>query len=319
MSRIEKLIQRSLNRVPGYTGYRDKEDRRDEDKRVRDQVAAAIVAVVDQLSAYNAQVAAARQLDLLKQLESEVGQIRLLADRVRHASYGYGGIFTDDGIDAAAIEQLRLFDAALLLEVDSLAAAATALTQTVPPAADALATVTSERHRLTTLFNSRAHVVDQGKPTSDEQALKLLEIPAKVEPSPLLAARKGDALSVLGDNYIVGAEVALHAAAGDIVLLRVASDPSGATWLLGTSIPEIVSAKLIEAEAASAPTATLASATASITSEQGNQQDIAARYAYTDLGDNRVGFTLALGDSIVTYTGTRVDDKDIEVYSAGSA
>ncbi|MCA9834807.1 MAG: hypothetical protein KC435_12725 [Thermomicrobiales bacterium] len=316
MSRAEEIIQGVLNRVPGYRGYADKEARRDEDKRVRDSVADAIAAVVDQLTAYSAQLAAARDFDQIRQVESEIGQVRTLADRIRHASYGYGGLFGETSIDAAAIEQLRLFDSALLREVDGLRSAATTLTSTTPATAEALLAVSNERLRLTTLFDGRSQVVEFGRPSEDEATLNLLAIPEKIEPSPLLEARKGDALSVLGDNYIANGVVTLSTASGQIILLRVTTESDGATWLIGSDIAGIASAKVTESGANAAVAAELASASANIDTEQGKRSDVAARYAYTNLGDNRVEFTLALGDTIVSFTGETVNDKDIEVYSA---
>lgn len=315
MSKIENILTSTLNRVPGYKGYRDKEDRRDEDKRVREAVADAIVASIDRLTAYNATLAAARSFDALTKLEAEVGQIRLLADRVRHATYGYGGIFTEDSVDANALEQLRLFDAALLREADGLSTAVDSVTATTPPGDDAMAALTAERNRLTTLFNGRSSVVDQAKPSKDEAAVDLLAIPEVIEPSPLLQAKKGDALSVLGDNFIANGVVRLSAVTGETILLRVTTETEGATWLLGSSDPDIDSARLVEDGATDAFT-TMVPASASIDTAQGKQTDIAARYAYGDLGDSRVVFTLALGDSIVSYSGSTIVDGDIEVYSA---
>lgn len=315
MSRAEDLIQRGLNKFPGYKGYRDKEDRRDEDKRVRTAIADRIAAMVDKLTAYNATLSAERQFDSLSALEGEVGQIRMLSDRIRHASYGYGGIFTDRSVDAGALEQLRLFDAALSRDLDGLDSAIGTLTGTTPPDSAALAAVTQERNRLTTLFDGRTSVIDEGRATEDSETVALLAIPEKIDPSPLLSLSKGDALSVLGDNYIANGVINLKTSAGEIVLARVSTDTTGATWLLGSSISGVTSAKLVEGETSSTEAAAMSSATASINTEQGIQDDIAARYSYQELGDNRVVFTLALGDSIVSYSGTTVNDKDIEVYS----
>ncbi len=316
MSKIGNILTSTHNRVPGYKGYRDKEDRRDEDKRVREVVADAIVASIDRLTAYNATLAAARSFDALTKLEAEVGQIRLLADRIRHATYGYGGIFTEDSVDANALEQLRLFDAALLREADGLAAAVDSVTSTTPPGDETIAALTGERNRLTTLFNSRSSVVDQAKPSKDEAAIDLLAIPEVIEPSPLLQAKKGDALSVLGDNFIANGVVKLSAATGETILLRVTTESEGATWLLGSSDPNIDSARLTEGVAIDETTTGMTPASASVDTAQGKQTDIAARYSYEDLGDNQVVFTLALGDSIVSYSGSTIVDGDIEVYSA---
>ncbi len=314
MSRAEEFIQSGLNKIPGYKGYKDKESRRDEDKKVRESVANALTAQIDVLTRYNGDLSAARDFEGLAAIEPAIGEIRLLADRIRHASYGYGGIFSDNDIDAAAIEQLRLFDSALLREVESLGNVVSKLTASTPPSSEARSALVTEITRLTSLFDGRGAVVENGRPNRDEETLQLLAIPEKVEPSPLLQVSKGDALSVLGDNYIANGTITLDSDDGKIVLSRVSSETEGATWLLGSSISGIRSARVTEASGDGGGFQTMASATATIDTEQGKESDIAARYAYRDLGDNRVELTLALGDSIRQYRGSAIVDGDIEVY-----
>lgn len=314
MSRAEDLIQKGLNKVPGYTGYRDKESRRDQDKAVRESVADALISNVDALTRYNAELANLRDFESLASLEAAVGQVRLLADRVRHASYGYGGIFTENSVDANAIEQLRLFDSAMLREVESFTRSVQKLTSTTPPDSNARSEMLSELGRLNTLFDSRTSVVDSARPSQDEEALQLLAIPEKVEPSPLLGLSKGDALSVLGDNYITNGTIKLKTDDGEIILARVNAERDGATWLLGSSVPGMQSARVVEGGPGESGYQTMTSATASIDTDQGQENDLAARYAYRSLGDNRVEFVLALGDSMKTYSGSTIVDKDIEVY-----
>lgn len=314
MSRAEDMIQGTLDKVPGYKGYRDKENRRDQDKAVRESVANALVANVDTLTRYNAQLANVRDFESLASLEPAVGQVRLLSDRIRHASYGYGGIFSEKSVDTNAIEQLRLFDGAMLRELESLTRSVGTLTSSTPPNADARSEMLAEIGRLSTLFDTRSSVVNNGRVSEDEEALQLLAIPEKVEPSPLLGLGKGDALSVLGDNYITNGIIKLKTDDGEIVLARVNAERSGATWLLGSSVPGMSSASLVEGEAGEGGFQTMSSATASIDTDQGMDDGIAARYAYRTLGDNRVELTLALGDTIRQYAGSTIVDKDIEVY-----
>lgn len=314
MSRAEDLIRRGLDKIPGYKGYRDKEDRRDADKQVREATADALNVQIDRLTRYNADLSAARDFESLAALEPAISQIRLLADRIRTASYGYGGIFSENDVDANALEQLRLFDAALLREVDSLAVEVNKVTSTTPPDGEARSRMLDEINRLSNLFDSRGQVIQNGKPTEDESALQLLALPEEVEPSPLLHLKKGDALSVLGDNYIANGIISLKTDDGNMLLARVSTDSEGATWLMGSSVPGMNSARLVEESAGEGGFQTMVSATANIDTGQGTEEGVPARYAYRDLGDNRVEFTLAFGDTIKQFTGSTIVDKDIEVY-----
>lgn len=314
MSRAEDLIARGLNKIPGYKGYRDKESRRDVDKRLRESIADALGVQVDALTRYNAELANMRDFESLASIEPAISQVRTLSDRIRHASYGYGGLFSDNDIDANALEQMRLFDAALLHEVDGLGAAVTKMTSATPPDGDARRTMLGEITRLNSLFDGRGAVVEQGRPSHDEATLQLLAIPEVIEPSPLLQVSKGDALSVLDDNYIANGTIKLRTDEGEMVLARVSTEANGATWLLGSSVPGMGSARLIESNEGESGFQTLVPATARIDTDQGSQEDIAARFAYRKLGDNQVELTLAIGDTIKRYTGSTLVDKDIEVY-----
>lgn len=314
MSRAESFIQSGLNKIPGYTGYRDKESRRDADKQIRESVATALGVQIDALTRYNAELSRVRDFESLAAIEPAISQIRLLADRIRHASYGYGGIFSDNDIDATALEQLRLFDAALLREVDALAVEVNKLTSATPPDGEARSRMLDEINRLTTLFDNRGSVVENGRPSDDEATLQLLALPEVVEPSPLLHLKKGDALSVLGDNYIANGIISLKTDDGNILLARVSTDSEGATWLLGSSIPGMNSAKLTEASGTSGGFQTMVPGTASIDTGQGQEDNIAARYAYRDLGDNGVELALTFGDTIKQFAGSTIVDKDVEVY-----
>lgn len=314
MSRAEDLIKRGLDKIPGYKGYRDKESRRDADKQVREAASDALNVQIDRLTRYNAELSTARDFESLAAIEPAISQIRLLADRIRTTSYGYGGIFSDNDIDANALEQLRLFDAALLREVDALAVEVNKLTSSTPPDGEARSRMLDEINRLSGLFDSRDSVVQNGKPSEDESTLQLLALPEVVEPSPLLHLKKGDALSVLGDNFIANGIISLKTDDGNMVLARVSTESEGATWLLGSSVPGMNSARLVEESAGDGGFQTMVPGTASIDTGQGEEEGIPARYAYRDLGGNRVELTLAFGDTIKQFAGSTIVDNDIEVY-----
>lgn len=314
MERISNL----LSRIPGYTGYRDKENQRDEDKRIREAVASAVTAQVDRLNQYSAELSAEREFEHLSRIESLIGQIRLLGDRIRTASYGYGGIFTERSVDQIALDQLRQFDKAMEREVASLGRALDGVTGTMPPDANAVKALNDEVNRLGRIFDARTSVIDEGKPSRDEQVLALLEITEEKVPSPLLAVKKNETLSVLGDNYIANATMHLSTDEGSIHLVRVTEDQEGATWLMGSDIAGVPSARLTESSTSAPGYQTMSRASADVDTENGHQKGIAARYALRS-GDNQdVELVVQIGDSARVYRGNEIRDLDIEVYGAAS-
>jgi hypothetical protein len=311
---MEQRISGWLAKVPGYTGYRSKEDRRDEDKRVREATAANLNAIADRLTQAGAELVAKRQLDRISAVESTLADTRHLADRIRNASYGYGGIFTEHSIDDLALDQLRQFDVALQREIANLETAANSITTD-----QGLQAYRDELGRLTTLFNSRSGVVDTGKPSADEQALALLDQPAKSTPSPLLDVNVGDALSVLGDNFTADATIDLQYRDLRIKLIRISGDKQqGERWLLGSSSTEsFPSADLIEAntETAVATTGTFSSlpATASLSGPQGTNNNVPASFSYEN-DDANISMELNVGGGVRSFQGKLLKDIDVEIY-----
>lgn len=309
-------ISNFLNRIPGYTGYRNKENRRDEDKRIREAIAAEVGAQVDRLNQYAAELSAERELKHLSRIEPLIGQARLLGDRIRTASYGYGGIFSERNVDATALDQLRQFDTSMEREVAGLTAAVEQLTNTMPPNADAAKALNDEVNRLGRLFDARTSVIDEGKPSRDEQVLALLEITEEKAPSPLLSVSRNETLSVLGDNFIANATMRLSTDEGTIHLVRVTEDQENATWLMGSDIPGVPSARLTESGSDAPGYQTMSRASATVDTETGRQEGIAARYALRSGSDTDVELVILIGDSARTYRGNEISDMDIEVYGA---
>lgn len=312
MERISNL----LNRVPGYTGYRDKENRRDEDKRIREAVASEITAQVDHLNRYNAELSSEREFSHLSRIEGLIGKVRLLGDRIRTASYGYGGLFSDRDIDATALDQLRQFDLSLEREVRSLATAIGNLTGSMPPRDDDVRALDEEVNRLGRLFDARSGVIDEGKPSRDDQVLALLEINEEKAPSPLLSVSRNETLSVLGDNYVANATMHIATDEGVIHLVRVTEDQENAVWLMGSDIPAVPSARLVESSGDAPGYQTMSRAAATVDTETGRQEGIAACYALRSGSGDGIELIIMIGDSARAYRGNEISDMDIEVYGA---
>ena len=152
-----------LRLVPGYTGYRDKETRRDADRAVREAIAVALQQRAKRIDAVAARVAGAGDLKAVGPITTIARDLRTLETRILTAAYGYGGLFGNRDVDAAALDQIGAFDEALLAGVPSLDEPIAALE------AGDLAAVDQARATLTHLerqFSARGQVVETARPST---------------------------------------------------------------------------------------------------------------------------------------------------------
>lgn len=320
---MEQRVRSELGRIPGYADYRRKEDRRDDDKRIRDAIAQRLGAQVDALTRKNAALVEARELTQISRIERVIGQVRLLADRVRTATYGYGGLFSENAVDDQVLDQLHQFDLALQREVEALEKLVGGLSTGPAAPADAdLDALQVEVSRLGLLFDSRTHVVDTARPHQDAKVLSLLETNPEPAPSPLLSVGLGDTFSVLGDNYQTDAIMTLIDGDVRLHLARVGENGDGAAqWFLVSNTPEVPTSLLVESDAGAVPGQPMRSAAANVHSSKGKREGVSARYAVTvsEETDGVVTFSYVIGDEVRQSSGKRVNDIDVELYGAASS
>jgi len=246
---LERRVGGLLARVPGYRGYRSKEDRRDADRRLREHIATSFGQQADRVERIARDVADRRRLNEIGPVDDLARAIRHLADRIRTATYGYGGLFGDRDVDAAALDQIRLFDESLLGGVDELQeplgqleAAHAANGDLATPARAASAVVRA----LDARFDLRGEVVETGKPAAEESVLRALGPgpgAAADQPHRAYGLQLGDALAILGDDFLVDGQIALSGA-DDLRLFRLGGGTAAEEWLLVPRQPALGLARL---------------------------------------------------------------------------
>lgn len=119
----KKFFENVVSYIPGYHGYQEREKIRESDRLVRDELFRVLrIGVNNLVSCYNALVSTSNPL------YTDVDRIKLKADRIaekiRHAEYGYAGLF--DPIKAQREELLSLvrFDGELIDSAQSISASA---------------------------------------------------------------------------------------------------------------------------------------------------------------------------------------------------
>lgn len=102
------------DKIPGYSGYKQKELRREADKLLRETIAKRMRTVKTQLDALQQDFISAGKFDLLDEVGSAATQMQTFIDRVRTARYGYAGFFDAVRIKEEELDQVYQFDTALL-------------------------------------------------------------------------------------------------------------------------------------------------------------------------------------------------------------
>jgi hypothetical protein len=305
-----------LDRIPGYNGYRRKEDRRDADRVVRDQIAAALDGMATRIERVASGFAAKRELEAIGPLNALTQELRLLGTRVQTTSYGYGGLFGNRDVDDAALAQLRSFDETLLAGVAELDPPITAIERaTSATIADAAAQARSVVLHLSDQFSARSSVVETAEvsailPSLPAVAGTIDEL-APLVPHPAYDTHDRDAIEILGDQYIVDARVEIKGR-DTFRLYRVKSDPN--RWLLVPKDPGQSIALLdegIDFPSDEKPVR----ASGSVIGAGGEQRDLPVTYIRTTIDGNEA-LRLDWSGEIQSFVGSNVHPDDIVNYGS---
>src|SRR5690606_12407932 len=106
-------IDRFLNSIPGYAGYRSKERRRESDRLIREKLAQDYGQAADRLGRLATRYANERDLASVRAINKPHTRLVSFRDRVRSATYGYAPLFAETSIDEAALDQIAAFDRSL--------------------------------------------------------------------------------------------------------------------------------------------------------------------------------------------------------------
>lgn len=157
-NKFENLVAK----VPGYAGYKQKEQRREADKLLRLHVARQYEEQLRRLNEVQYALTASGRLASIVTLERAVMKLQLLIDRIKTASYGYAGLFDAIKVDEGVLDRMYEFDLAMLEGVNELAT----LLDRLSTAAETEATTAAEANdlvatleRLNTTFSERHDII----------------------------------------------------------------------------------------------------------------------------------------------------------------
>ena len=116
------LIKKIQLKIPGYAGYRRREDIRNADILLRNQVADQVKKVRMDLEGVRDGLAADGKYQGLQPIGNLIFNLQATEARVRHAEGGYSGISANIRVEEPELDKLYEYDYSMLTALDACAA-----------------------------------------------------------------------------------------------------------------------------------------------------------------------------------------------------
>lgn len=318
-----------LNKIPGYSGYRAKEARRDEDKQVRLELARGYDQIAQRLADLQGELVRASRFAEIGNVERLERSLRLFNDRLRTATYGYGGLFSERSIDERALDQIAAFDRALGDGTESLRASIEAVAGAIDSGDDLPGKIRAARAQIDTLnrrFELRGQAVESGQPLPEAAVADLFITPQEEEAHVADDLHFGDAISIGGTDYVVKGRMEFHSggSAWRQFLLR---DNEVEQWLhVPPSTAEPMALLSVAAETPAEGeqitvgdtkfTAVMSgNATSEMIGEAGKQTGRQTRFRRYEGGDGMMLFVYDWGGEKQALVGRALDPLEVKVYA----
>lgn len=119
----QDIFRRLAGKIPGFSGYVERENRRAADKILRESIADSYEQIWKQVTNVQKDLANNGAFDLIDDMEEAATKLRTFIDKVRTASYGNTGFFDAIKIKSPELQRLYEFDLALVSRADEISAA----------------------------------------------------------------------------------------------------------------------------------------------------------------------------------------------------
>jgi hypothetical protein len=152
-------LEEVLRRIPGFRGYLEKEYRRESDRLQRQWLIDRLQRSKRGLDALTRSLVDTGEVDALPQWERVRGKLDQLIGRIRGAVHGYSGVFDLVTVDEAVLDQVYEHDAALVNQVDELAAIVENLDKDETPPAQRASQLLDHAEQIARHWDERADIL----------------------------------------------------------------------------------------------------------------------------------------------------------------
>lgn len=111
-------LKKIASKIPGFSGYMERQSRRDSDKLLRETIAKRFEELWGRVSALQRDFISQGEIETIDDLETAAIKLRTFADRVRRATRGYSSLFEAVKINEDELAQIYEYDASMLDLVD---------------------------------------------------------------------------------------------------------------------------------------------------------------------------------------------------------
>jgi len=160
----QDIFKKILSKVPGFSGYIERENRRAADKLLREVVAQRYEEQWRRISELQRTAISAGEIKFVDDLESAAIKLRQFIDRIKTAAYGYSGLFDAQKINQEELAMMYQHDQALLESIDTLANAIDNVESSfnTEGISAAIRNLTSVSQQCVDAFNRRSQVFMRG-------------------------------------------------------------------------------------------------------------------------------------------------------------
>jgi hypothetical protein len=110
----DRLTERLMKVIPGFRGYKIREERREADRIVRDYIFRVLKGSRDDLMGCFQLLSKAGMKEAMEPTNPLLAKMDRVAEKVNRASYGYGGFFDSVRIDAPQLDQMVNYDTQMM-------------------------------------------------------------------------------------------------------------------------------------------------------------------------------------------------------------
>jgi DNA-directed RNA polymerase beta' subunit len=114
----QDIFKKILGKIPGFSGYIERQNRRSADKILRETIASRFEEIWQRISQVQRDFISQGAIAYVDDMEAAAIKFRQFIDRVRNAAYGYSGFFDAVKVNEEELANIYQYDLAMLEMVD---------------------------------------------------------------------------------------------------------------------------------------------------------------------------------------------------------